>query len=219
MALDPFPDIETADNDGLLAVGGDLSEERLIMAYKNGIFPWYSNGQPILWWCPDPRMVLYTKEVKISKSMQKVMNDGQFQFSIDRAFEEVMLNCAHVDRKGEHGTWITDEIMQAYAGLHQNGNAHSVEVWQGQELVGGLYGVSLGSMFFGESMFHKVSNASKAGFIHFAQWGAKHGIDIIDCQIESDHLSSLGARNIPRKEFNFQMKAAIQQPFSGEWAF
>lgn len=196
-----FPEVEFADRHGLLAGGGDLTAERLVFAYQMGIFPWYNEGEPILWWSPDPRFVVKPKEVYESKSMRKILNRKTFDVTIDTAFEQVIANCAHMPRGGQDGTWITQDMIDAYSRLHQLGIAHSVEVWQDNELVGGLYGLSLGKLFFGESMFTKVSNASKVGFITLARLLDKKGFELIDCQTESAHLRSLGADFINRKDF------------------
>lgn len=195
-----FPKQDTA-NDGLLAVGGDLSTERLIFAYKNGIFPWFEKGQPILWWCPEMRFVLFPQKLKVSKSMQKVLRDTTFTVTFNQNFSEVIKNCQVVKREGQHGTWITPEMIKAYTKLHKLGIAHSVEVWKNEVLVGGLYGLIMGKCFFGESMFSKESNASKTGFITFVKHLQERGIELIDCQIHSEHLESLGAELIPRKDF------------------
>jgi leucyl/phenylalanyl-tRNA---protein transferase len=196
-----FPDVEMADDDGLLAIGGDLSTERLLLAYKNGIFPWYSEGEPICWWSPNPRFVLLPAELKVSKSMQTVLNNGSFRFTINKAFDKVITNCKSIKRKHEDGTWIQQEIIDAYTRLHQLGFAVSAEAWKNGELVGGLYGVLLGNVFFGESMFSTESNASKFAFINFIKHLQKQNIKLIDCQIYTAHLESLGARMIDRKLF------------------
>jgi leucyl/phenylalanyl-tRNA---protein transferase len=195
-----FPPVELAEPDGLLAIGGDLSTERLLIAYRSGIFPWYE-GEHILWWSPDPRFVLFPKELVISKSMRSLIRKNAFTFTTDKAFAEVITNCKKVSRKNQDSTWITDEIRNAYIDLHNKGYAHSAEAWQDGKLVGGLYGVLLGNVFFGESMFSKVSNASKFAFIMYIEELKKSGISIIDCQVYTEHLETLGARMIPRKEF------------------
>ncbi|WP_139956831.1 leucyl/phenylalanyl-tRNA--protein transferase [Flavicella sediminum] len=196
-----FPDIENANKDGVLALGGDLSSERLINAYTNGIFPWYSEGEPIIWYSPDPRMVLFFDELKISKSMRKVLRDKIFTVTFNTAFEEVIYQCKSIERGDGLGTWITDDMQNAYIELHKKGIAKSVEVWCGEELVGGLYGVDLGDVFCGESMFSKKSNASKVAFISLAQKLEKENYKLIDCQVYNDHLASLGAEEIPRAIF------------------
>ena len=197
-----FPPVYEADNNGLLAIGGDLSLERLKLAYQSGIFPWYSDGDPILWYCPNPRMVLFPKELKISKSMEQVMKSGRFTVTFNTLFEEVILNCKTIDRsgQGQDGTWITNEMQKAYVNLHNDGMAKSVEVWEGQKLVGGLYGVEVGNVFCGESMFSKVNNASKVALTALAQNKQKE-YELIDCQVYNNHLASLGAKEIERDCF------------------
>jgi len=192
-----FPDPALADDDGLLAIGGDLSTPRLLLAYQNGIFPWFSEGEPILWYSPHERCVIYPDRIKISKSMRKVISSGIFEISIDRAFADVIYNCAETPRNGQEGTWITTEMQQAYVALHQKGFAHSVEVWMDEKLVGGLYGIKVNQVFCGESMFSHVSNASKAALIYLSELN----IDLIDCQLPNDHLMSLGAEMISRELF------------------
>jgi leucyl/phenylalanyl-tRNA--protein transferase len=196
-----FPNPELADESGLLAVGGDLSCDRLILAYKNGIFPWFSDGEPILWWSPNPRFVLFPKKLKISKSMQQVLKSNKFEITVNKNFENVIQNCQNIKRSGQDSTWITEDIIQSYTDLHKLGIAHSVEVWENNVLVGGLYGLIMGKCFFGESMFSKVSNASKAGFITFVKKLQLENFELIDCQIHSEHLESLGAEMITRKAF------------------
>lgn len=198
LAHDPaFPDPSLAEDDGLLAIGGDLSMERLLIAYSNGIFPWFSEGEPILWYSPHERCVIYPDKIKISKSMQKVLKQGAFKVTLNQAFEEVIFNCASTVRKGQDGTWITTEMQQAYINLHQNGYAHSVEVWEDDKLVGGLYGLMVNRVFCGESMFSRVSNASKSALIFLSELN----IDLIDCQLPNDHLMSLGAEMISRETY------------------
>jgi len=193
-----FPDISQATDDGLLAIGGDLSPERLLLAYQKGIFPWFEASQPIIWWSPDPRMVLLPEELKVSKSMKKLLRQSEFEVTINKAFKEVITECAQAERQDQQGTWITKEMIEAYYRLHVLGHAKSVEVWKDGNLVGGLYGIDLGTVFCGESMFAKVSNASKYGFISFLQ---ETDYKLIDCQVYTEHLASLGARQIPREEF------------------
>ena len=194
-----FPDPSEASEDGLLAIGGDLSPERLIHAYQNGIFPWYEDGQPILWWSPDPRFVLLPEDLKISKSMKQVLKNSKFNITQNQAFEKVIESCAFIKRDGQFSTWITDEMINAYTTLHELGYAKSVEVWLDDKLVGGFYGIDIANkVFCGESMFTKVSNASKAAFIWFVQ---NHSYQLIDCQIHTLHLESLGAKNISRSKF------------------
>jgi leucyl/phenylalanyl-tRNA---protein transferase len=196
-----FPPVETADEEGILAIGGDLSTERLLLAYRSGIFPWYNEEQPIIWWCPDPRFVLFPGELKVSKSMQTILNGNKFRFTINRAFTNVIQNCKSIAREGQDGTWITPAIQNAYTQLHQQGYAYSAETWMNGELVGGLYGIRLGNIFFGESMFSKESNASKFAFISYVKQLQKEGVVLIDCQVYTEHLESLGAIMINRKEF------------------
>lgn len=190
-----------ADEDGLLAIGGDLSTERLLLAYRSGIFPWYNEDEPICWWSPDPRFVLYPDELKISSSMKTVLQNGKFRFTTNRAFEQVIQNCKTVSRQGQDGTWISPAMQQAYTTLHQLGYAHSAETWQDGELVGGLYGIRLGGLFFGESMFSLKPNASKFAFINYVRQLQKENVQLIDCQLHTNHLESLGARMIPRELF------------------
>jgi len=192
-----FPNPGLADDDGLLAIGGDLSLKRLLFAYSNGIFPWFSEGDPILWYSPHQRCVIYPGEIKISKSMRKVLKDETFQITMDKAFVDVIKNCAATPRDGQNSTWITNEMQEAYINLHKEGFAHSVEVWKNERLVGGLYGVKINRVFCGESMFSLVSNASKAALIFLS----KTDIDLIDCQLPNDHLMSLGAVMIQRDTF------------------
>lgn len=196
-----FPTVDLADEEGLLAFGGDLSIERLLLAYRKGIFPWFGEDEPICWWCPDPRFVLFPHELKISKSMRTLLNQGAFKFTINKDFEQVIKNCQKVFRKDQPGTWITDEVLQAYSNLHKAGYAHSAEAWKDGKLVGGLYGVKLGKVFFGESMFSKENNASKFAFIKFVEHLKKQNVQLIDCQVHTQHLESFGARMIERKDF------------------
>ena len=196
-----FPPVEFANTDGLLAVGGDLSTERLMVAYKSGIFPWFNEGSLIMWWSPDPRMVLFPGQVKISKSMRKILKSNQFRLTKNTCFEQVIKQCAKVKRKDQDGTWITLEMKEAYMELHKMGHAQSYEVWQDDMLVGGLYGIDLGHIFCGESMFSLVSNASKFAFIKLAEELHQKKYRLIDCQLYTKHLHSLGAHEIPRAEF------------------
>lgn len=195
-----FPPVHLAEPDGLLAVGGDLSTERLLLAYRQGIFPWYE-GQHILWWCPNPRFILTPSTLKVSKSMKQLLKRDTFTFTTNKAFAEVINNCKNIDRPGQSGTWITSQMKEAYIRLHKLGFAHSAEVWQDNELVGGLYGIRLGKVFFGESMFSKVSNASKYAFISFVQQLEQEDVQLIDCQVYTEHLESLGAHMIAREDF------------------
>ena len=195
-----FPPVHLAEPDGLLAVGGDLSTERLLLAYRQGIFPWYE-GQHILWWCPNPRFILTPSTLNVSKSMKQLIKRHTFTFTTNKAFAEVINNCKNIDRPGQSGTWITTQMKEAYIRLHKLGFAHSAEVWQGNELVGGLYGIRLGKVFFGESMFSKVSNASKYAFISYVQQLEQEDVQLIDCQVYTEHLESLGAHMIAREDF------------------
>jgi len=206
-----FPSVQNALADGLLAIGGDLTKERMLLAYRSGIFPWFSEEDPILWWAPDPRFVLFPEYLKISKSMKQLFNKNAFEVSLDRDFSSVLANCANIKRYGQKGTWITPDMIDAYQTLFDEGWAHSVEVWKGDDLVGGLFGVAIGKMFFGESMFSKVSNASKYGFIELVQWLEKNGFDLIDCQLHTAHLGSLGAVHISRDEYMQQIEDSIDK--------
>lgn len=195
-----FPPVHLAEPDGLLAMGGDLSVERLLLAYRNGIFPWYE-GEHILWWSPDPRFVLFPAELKISKSIKPLLNRNEFAFTTNKAFEQVINYCKETKRPGQEGTWITDEVEKAYCRLHELGHAHSAEVWKDDTLVGGLYGIKMGKVFFGESMFSKLSNASRFAFIKYVQQLKEEGTELIDCQIYTEYLESMGAKMIDRKDF------------------
>ena len=196
-----FPAPQLAGAEGLLAVGGDLTFDRLLLAYQNGIFPWYEEGSPILWWAPDPRFVLFPEEIRISKSMRQVLKKQLFTFTINKDFEAVIEACQNISRNGQDATWITDEMKEAYIDLHRKGWGYSVEVWQNAELVGGLYGVLVGKVFCGESMFTRTSNASKAALIFWAEKLQKAGVELIDCQVHSDHLESMGARYISLENY------------------
>ncbi|MCX5825629.1 MAG: leucyl/phenylalanyl-tRNA--protein transferase [Deltaproteobacteria bacterium] len=212
-----FPAVELTAESGLLAVGGDLSPERLLAAYREGIFPWYGDGEPILWWSPDPRFVLFPDELRVSRSMGQFLKKGSVRITFDQAFREVIAACRR-PRPGQNGTWITTEMREAYAVLHNLGFAHSVEVWQQKELVGGLYGVSLGRAFFGESMFSAIPNASKAALITLIPHLKKWGFDLIDCQVETAHLAGLGARPIPRRAFCEILKQSLRhETLRGNW--
>lgn len=204
-----FPPVESADADGLLAMGGDLSTERLLEAYRNGIFPWYNEGEPLCWWCPDPRFILFPEKLKVSKSMRRVLTHGHFEFKMNTAFAEVISNCKTSARTGQDGTWITPEVEQAYIRLHGLGYAHSAEAWSNGELVGGLYGIRLGNIFFGESMFSHESNSSKFAFINYVQYLKTENVRLIDCQVYTEHLESLGAEMISREEFLSYLRAGI----------
>ncbi|WP_407401682.1 leucyl/phenylalanyl-tRNA--protein transferase [Chryseobacterium sp.] len=196
-----FPDpLIYEGEEGIIAFGGDLSLERIWFAYQLGIFPWYNPGEEILWWCPNPRFVLFPEDLKVSKSMRKILKNDVFTITENKNFEDVIKNCQEITRRGQDGTWLSDELMTNFIKLHQYGFAKSVEVWKDGELVGGFYGLQIGRVFCGESMFAKVSNASKAGFIHFVE-SHKDELDVVDCQSHTDHLESLGARSIPKKDF------------------
>lgn len=204
-----FPAPHLANEDGLLAVGGDLSPQRLLLAYENGIFPWFGEEDEIMWWSPNPRFILYPAALKVSKSMNQLLKKNAFEFTINKAFDAVISQCKTIERQGQPGTWITDEMKKAYIQLHQMGFAHSAEVWHEGELTGGLYGVRLGKIFFGESMFSKTSNASKYAFIKYVQQLQAEGVALIDCQVYTNHLASLGATMIDRSEFLSQVKALL----------
>jgi len=208
----PFPPLEHAltDPDGLLALGGDLSVTRLINAYRHGIFPWYSDGQPIMWWSPDPRTVLFPEALNISRSLAKTLRKKPYEISLNKSFSEVITACAAPRNDGE-GTWITDEMQHAYCRLHTEGHAHSVESWRDGELVGGLYGIAIGQVFFGESMFAYANDASKVAFVHLVRHLSKAGFKLIDCQVDSAHLQSLGATQIPRSQFAQQLDEYCEQ--------
>jgi len=196
-----FPSVNQASPEGIVAIGGDLSPERLILAYRSGIFPWFEDDEPILWWSPPERMVLFFEDLKISKSMRNILNRSTFSITFNTAFREVITNCRNIKRDGQPGTWITNDMTEAYCRLHELGYAKSVEVWQGEELVGGLYGIDLGHIFCGESMFSKVSNASKIAFIALAKYLEQENYRVLDCQVHNDHLESLGATEILREDF------------------
>lgn len=196
-----FPPVHQANQDGILAVGGDLSPERVLLAYKSGIFPWFENDEPILWWSPNPRMVLYLDELVVSKSMRSSINKNVFKVTFNQNFRDVIYNCQKINRSGQNGTWITNNMIEAYCKLNEMGIAKSVEVWQNDQLVGGLYGVDLGTIFCGESMFSKVSNASKTAFIALVNQLKITNYKLLDCQVYNKHLESLGCREIPREEF------------------
>ena len=196
-----FPPAETASTEGIVAVGGDLSPERLVLAYQIGIFPWFEEEEPILWWSPPERMVLFFDDLTISKSMRNIINRKQFKVTFNTAFRDVIVNCKKITRKDQAGTWITDNMVEAYCKLHELGIAKSVEVWENEELVGGLYGVDLGHVFCGESMFSKVSNASKLAFIALAKQLEMADYRLLDCQVYNDHLASLGCVEIDREDF------------------
>jgi leucyl/phenylalanyl-tRNA--protein transferase len=205
-----FPPVEEAMDDGLLAIGGDISPERLLLAYQQGIFPWYNEDLP-LWWSPDPRFVLFPDELRIHKSMRSIIQKNVFSFTVNQSFSEVLHHCSNSPRSQQDGTWLNRELIDSLIVLHQSGHAHSVEVWQDSKLIGGLYGIKVGRVFCGESMFSFVSNASKFGLIHYVHQLKSEGIQIIDCQVYSEHLASLGARMIERKKF---MEYLMPLPYS-----
>ena len=206
-----FPDPDLADEEGLLAIGGDLSIDRLVLAYRSGIFPWYNEGEPILWFSPDPRLILLPAHLKVSKSLKHLINAGHYTFKINLNFEQVIGNCALITRKDQDGTWITGEMYHAYNALHQAGHAHSFEVYNQQDqLVGGLYGIRQGKVFFGESMFHHESNCSKLALYYLVQWCKENSIHFIDAQVPTDHMKSMGAQEISREAFLKQLQKALQ---------
>lgn len=213
-----FPPVSLAEPEGVLAVGGDLSVGRLLAAYRSGVFPWYSGGDPILWWAPDPRFVLFPERLKVSQSLRRVLKKGVFTVTFDSAFEAVITACGRIKRKKQRGTWITPEMVEAYCRLHAAGYAHSVETWSSGELVGGLYGVSLGRAFFGESMFARVSDASKAALVALVERLKAQGCTLIDSQVHTAHLESLGAVSIPRDEYMDLLGEALQgETVKGNW--
>jgi len=195
-----FPPVHLAEPDGMLAMGGDLSPDRLLLAYRSGIFPWYE-GDTILWWCPDPRFILFPGELKISRTVRSVLKKNEFEFTVNKAFAGVIHHCKEIKRPGQQGTWITDEVEKAYCKMHELGHAHSAEVWRNGKLAGGLYGIKLGKVFFGESMFSNESNASRFAFVKYVQLLQEEGIELIDCQVYTEYLESFGARMIDRKDF------------------
>jgi leucyl/phenylalanyl-tRNA--protein transferase len=204
-----FPPVHLAEPDGLLAIGGDLSPERLLVAYRQGIFPWYT-GEDILWWSPDPRFVLFPSEIKISKRLQAQFEKSSMEFTVNKAFGQVIHQCKKIMRPGQQGTWITDEVEKAYNKMHELGYAHSAEIWWDGDLVGGLYGIRLGKVFFGESMFSKVSHASRFAFINYVRLLEKEGVELIDCQVYTQYLEGFGAKMIPGKEFTSLLKKYIE---------
>ena len=207
-----FPSPQLARNDGLLAIGGDLSRKRLLLAYSMGIFPWFSYENHILWWSPDPRLVLYPYEIKVSKSLKKIIKNKKFTVTIDQAFDQVINCCAKIRLQNNEGTWINEDMIKAYCGLHESGFAHSVEAWHEGELAGGLYGVSLGKFFSGESMFTRVNNASKVALVFLVEYLRELSFDMIDCQVFTEHLVNFGAREILRKDFLKQLEKALRSP-------
>jgi leucyl/phenylalanyl-tRNA--protein transferase len=207
-----FPNPEQANPFGLLGVGGDLHPRRLLLAYRNGIFPWYSEHQPLLWWSPDPRMVLWAEELHVPRSLRKVLRAGRYTLTADKAFESVIDACAAAPRPGQKGTWITSEMREAYVELHRIGHAHSVEAWWDGALVGGLYGVAIGQMFFGESMYANHPDASKVALVRLVEQLQRWGFPLVDCQVHTEHLARFGAREIPRCEYLKQLADLVEQP-------
>jgi len=215
-----FPPPNYATREGLLAVGGDLSRERLLLAYRMGIFPWYGEDEPILWWSPDPRLVLYPDELHVPRTLQKILRQERFSVTMDSAFEEVIGACAQTRREKGEGTWIVAEMIDAFVDLHRAGYAHSVEAWQKNRLVGGLYGVSLGKAFFGESMFSRASNASSVTLVTLVRFLQALAFDFVDCQVTTGHLMRFGAREVPRARFLKQLRNALMpQTLRGRWDF
>jgi len=215
-----FPPPHLAIEEGLLAVGGDLSVERLLLAYGLGIFPWYSHEEPILWWSPDPRLILYPTHLIVSRRLSRILRQNRFEVTFDQAFDQVIHACASVSRNDQDSTWITEEMIAAYVALHESGFAHSVEAWQAGRLVGGLYGVSLGGSFFGESMFHRVSNASNVALATLTRRLEKWQFDMIDCQVTTGHLFRMGAVELPRSDFLDQLAQSLKKPTRrGPWSF
>lgn len=218
ISLFEFPSVDQADPDGLLAIGGDLHPHRLLSAYAQGIFPWFNPGEPILWWSPDPRFVLFPDQLHVSKSMRSLLKNDTFEVTVDTVFEQVIDACQQAKRPGQSGTWITSEMREAYCHLHKLGFAHSVETWRDGELVGGLYGVCTGSNFYGESMYAKVSNASKYAFIKLVQRLRQLNFEIVDCQIHTAHLESLGAQMVPRDHFIELITSGTNfDKWTGDW--
>jgi len=213
-----FPPVELSEPDGILAAGGDLSVERLLLAYRSGIFPWYSSGEPILWWSPDPRFVLFPEDLHISKSLKKVLNSNQFEITFDKAFPQVISHCRAKNRPNQEGTWITKEMIRAYVDLHRAGYAHSVEAWKDGILAGGLYGVSIGRVFFGESMFYLVENASKIAFVKLVEKLRSLGFLVIDSQVYTKYLETFGAKHIPREKYlEILQKGFEMESIVGNW--
>lgn len=215
-----FPPPYLASKDGLLAIGGDLGKERLILAYRMGIFPWYSGNEPVLWWSPDPRLVLFPRELKVSRTLKKIIKKDMFKITVDLAFDEVIRQCAKVRLINNQSTWIVKDMIHAYNVLHLSGYAHSVESWLDGKLVGGLYGVSLGRCFFGESMFTRISNASSVALVNLVEYLDKLSFGMIDCQVTTEHLMRFGAREIPRSEFLTRLEESLKEPtLKGNWSF
>jgi leucyl/phenylalanyl-tRNA--protein transferase len=215
-----FPDPETATEEGIVCFGGNLSPGMLLCAYRQGLFPWFSEDEPILWWSPDPRFVIFPEEAHASASMRKILRQGRFELKFDTAFHEVISACSLAKRPGQKGTWIGDDMIEGYCRLHELGYAHSAEAWAEGRLAGGLYGISLGRIFFGESMFTRVSNASKAAFLFLADFLKAKGFELIDSQVHTDHASSLGGRNIPRKEYLARLRKLLRfETLKGNWGW
>lgn len=215
-----FPDPHFAAEEGLLAVGGDLSQKRLLLAYSMGIFPWYSEDEPILWWSPDPRLVLFPDDLRVSRSLRRLIKKGVFSVTMDTAFDRVINECARIRRENDEGTWIVADMNQAYCRLHDAGFAHSVETWQDGHLVGGLYGISLGRSFFGESMYARASNASKIALVTLVEYLKELDFDMIDCQVTTEHLLSFGAEEIPRSLYLNKLEQSLKSPtLKGKWSF
>ena len=213
-----FPPPHFAEKSGLLAVGGDLSPKRLLAAYQEGIFPWYSEDDPILWWSPDPRLVLYPNDLIVSKSLKKFLKKNKFHITMDKAFEDVITSCASIRTEKGEGTWIVSEMKSGYVKLFKSGYAHSVEVWLGKKLVGGLYGIAIGQCFFGESMFSRETNASKVAFVHLVAFLKDHSFKLIDCQVRTEHLMRFGAKEIPRTQFLKHLHEFLKAPtLKGPW--
>jgi leucyl/phenylalanyl-tRNA--protein transferase len=212
-----FPPPELAEENGLLAVGGDLSAKRLLLAYSKGIFPWYSAGEPILWWSPSPRLVIIPDEFKVPSRLSRFIKQKKYKVTMDHAFQQVITGCASAADRQHKGTWIDDDMIEAYTLLHEIGYAHSVECWMDDELVGGLYGIALGKIFFGESMFSRQSNASKVAFVYLAEKLLERGFDLIDCQLKTEHLMQFGAREIPGSEFQDLLVRSVTLETRGKW--
>jgi leucyl/phenylalanyl-tRNA--protein transferase len=214
-----FPPVEKATEQGIVGVGGNLSPAMLLSAYSQGVFPWYSEGEPLLWWNPDPRFVLFTDRLHISKSLRKLLNKRKFRFTFDLRFRDVLDYCSTVPRPGQEGTWITPEMIEAYATLHRLGFAHSLEAWEGETLAGGLYGVSLGRIFCGESMFSLISGASKAALVHLVDRLVRRNFAMIDCQVRTDHLAAMGAEDISRERYLKLLEASLEhETIRGSWS-
>lgn len=215
-----FPDPELAEDGGLLAVGGDLRPERVVLAYRSGIFPWYSEGRPILWWCPAPRFVLLPDELHVGRSLRRAIKREPYRITLDTAFAEVIERCGHAPRVGQRGTWITNDVRDAFVELHRRGLAHSVEAWEGDRLVGGLYGLAMGTVFFGESMFADAPDASKIAFVRLVEQLRAWGFDLIDCQVHTEHLERFGARYLELDDFMHRLGEGVAHPSKlGPWTF